>query len=144
MTIAARAAGSPPASQRMRSLAIVALCVVAQVSSLAHMLLVQHEACPEHGEITHVGEDASVAHRRIHAQESRSAAIAENSTRSEDHGHDHCAAIGHRREQVLPAFFGALVVQATERIAAHVPPNTVPRVSSVALYLIAPKSSPPA
>jgi hypothetical protein len=113
--------------------------VGAQGASLAHFALVKHAYCPEHGELIH--PDAEYRAPSAERHSSKPGLYAAEAAERE-HGHDHCALAGHRRDSALPARTATSLIQADHRSAvapdlASVPPS-LPR------FRVAPKQSPPA
>jgi len=143
------------------SLCVFALCA-AQLLSSAHMALVEHVRCAEHGEWEHVGEHhgtSDIAHQATLETSSTAATNTptigsglrhDASVRSvfaaaeldEAHGHDHCAFCFDRRRLILTSPF----------VAADAPVGIADAMLRVAVrswtvskerYSIAPKNSPP-
>jgi hypothetical protein len=125
--------------------ALAALCLVGQLSSLAHMAVVRHVACSEHGELVHADEGRTAGPARHTASESDSALprLAPVPTPPSAHGHDHCLVTTLRRERgVLPQQSHlAGVAPAEQRLVGD--GRDVPPVASFALFRLAPKNSPP-
>lgn len=108
------------------------------------MLLVRHAACPEHGELIHAdGQDAAKLGAHAHSLDARP--VVAESAPPTSHDHDHCFVLSERRESAAPAAREAALAPAAyavraERCAqAHLTAR-----SSLVLYLLAPKNSPPA
>lgn len=138
----------------LRSSALVLACLAAcaQLSGIAHLLLVPHAVCAQHGAIEHVTHVAHVAHvakadlRGAGSAVSRSAAsqpyAALDALPGDDHD-EHCASYLARREQ-------ALIAAATSQwlTAAFRPTLAAPALAAhpavVSVFAYAPKSSPPA
>jgi hypothetical protein len=118
--------------------AIVPLALLAgQLSTVAHSMAVEHQRCPEHGEMMHrvaVGPAPLLSD----AGPERTAATAAIA----DHGHEHCVSLAGRREIVGPP------ARATAAIATP-PADAVPfdRARDPGargrLLGLAPKTSPP-
>jgi hypothetical protein len=118
---------------------LAAVALVGQVASFAHLVLVRHVTCAEHGELIEVGHErtivATVAHKNV-------AAVNATSPR-EVHGHDHCLLAPLRRDRAAlgaPTSLDALHVDAYGTIG-HVANREIP--PPIAVLLLAPKSSPP-
>lgn len=136
------------ASFRALSVSVACFLVLSQISSFLHFFVVQHTVCPEHGELVHAAPgDLVAATSPDPLPQSRDNAVdTAKSSRSSDanHGHDHCMVCAQRREHatlarspaVVPPSLGAKLAVARDRGARI--------LSSVPLYLIAPKNSPPA
>jgi hypothetical protein len=130
-------------SWQWRTPALVVLCILGQFSSLAHSLLVHHDRCAEHGELIHTAPRS--AHAAADSLGEPSAAPAfEAAPGSQPVADDeHCTVLGHRREQVTPAVFATLVVHVVEAEQSAQAPCIALPATSIAAYLIAPKTSPP-
>lgn len=120
------------------------VCLLSQVFVYAHLLLVRHETCPDHGEIVDSTADSqTTATSGSESSDHRAAVWIYAGSRS-THGHGHCSFGLQRREQlavILPG--GALLLPPPEvlhcpALTADAPP---PRI---ALFRTAPKQSPPA
>jgi hypothetical protein len=128
-----------PAVARALSWAAVVLCLLAQVSDVLHLLLVEHVVCAQHGELIHEGEHA---HAEATGQPTDATAFVPSDL--EDHGHEHCALWSDRREELtlgapsigvaLPRAMPSLTPPATTRLDA---------VLAIPLLFLAPKNSPP-
>ena len=121
--------------------AIVPLALLAgQLSTLAHSMAVDHDRCPEHGELVHrvvgpaplmVGAAADVL-----ASVGAVALVA-------SHGHEHCVTLWGRREIIGAPPRPAIGVAPPPRTGA--PSIGVPWCGARAVLLsLAPKTSPPA
>jgi hypothetical protein len=119
--------------------ALATLALVGQLASFAHLVLVRHVTCAEHGELIEVGHERALAVATAHAD---SPGIATAAT-GQAHGHDHCLLAPMRRDRVALGAPHALD-------CAHVDAfGTIGRVGArlipppIAVILLAPKSSPP-
>jgi len=107
----------------------------------AHAARVQHVACPQDGEFV----DAVASRPQIeHSDELGSVLPGEGGLPS-GHGHDHCAVAAQARTRARstpssPFVGSALAVKSLAVQRAH----DAPRPAQFALYLLAPKVSPPA
>ncbi len=114
------------------------LCLIAQLGALAHLLLVRHERCAEHGEVTHRVEAAPAAHA---VAASPSAILDAGDPRSAHEEGDHCQWLAeHRAAAPAVSSFAQLVPQVTRAECA------LPALAFAAprsLYRLAPKLSPP-
>jgi len=128
--------------------ALAALCLVGQLFSFAHLGLVRHVTCPEHGELVHADGDALDA--------AAGAARSQRSQLSEDalpsygdvpslpsgHGHDHCLVTTLRRDHLAhQPSHAAVVAQPEQSIASHAGGDEPS--AAFALFRLAPKNSPP-
>jgi hypothetical protein len=126
----------------VRGLLLALVLVASQASAWSHAVAVAHVACAEHGEAMHGGAmpvDDAAAARPDGAGET--AAHADVATVA---GHDHCAnaALLRWRDVALTA---PIAIVSADTISASVPfaPAHVGAAGTV-VYLIAPKTSPPA
>jgi hypothetical protein len=119
-------------------LATVALA--GQVTSFAHLVLVRHVTCAEHGELVEVGRVRATAkptehHRPTNAVSAESTDIA--------HGHDHCVIAPMRRDRIAsrpPAALDSIHIDAYGTIGAIAADDIAPPIAVISL---APKNSPP-
>jgi hypothetical protein len=121
---------------------VVAVLCLAQLGVFAHLTLVSHRVCAEHGELIHDGEDH--APRAVLERSSAGATIHRRAV-ADAHGHDHCLLAAHRRERaVLPP---ASVVASADFPCAEAVLDAAPSaraLRSAVLLRFAPKTSPPA
>ena len=105
-----------------------------QLSGVAHLLIVDHQRCLEHGELVHAPAPARDDARRQHASMIGVEA-------GETHAHDHCLCVSSRRDTALHADVaaGAAIAPAAvhDSSARPAPPAATRR------WLLAPKNSPP-
>lgn len=115
---------------------LVASFLVAQLIGLVHQSTEQHSVCPEHGELIHG--------RAVAGAWSGPQASADRVPRAPSDDHDVCelAAASHERSEAADHARAVEAAPDTEH-AASAPPAASPR-ASLALYLTAPKTSPPA
>jgi len=112
----------------------------AQVSSTLHWVMVQHARCADHGEWVHVGEGHD-AHEAEHATQASPGVAAAD---GEIHDHDHCHFL------VDPRTFAAVpppkVVLSPpgEWLGPGLTRRSDAAGGQLALYELAPKTSPPA
>jgi hypothetical protein len=123
--------------------ALVPLLIAAHLSSFAHMVLVQHSACPEHGELVHHADPAeNVAPAPRPDTVTPTVAVA-NALAETEASHDHCLVLANRREEKM---FVATSVALGNIIALPMSVGdmeTTPFPSTSRLYRLAPKNSPP-
>ncbi len=111
------------------------LCIVAQVFAVAHLVLVRHARCAEHGEVTH----ASESHGEARPVGPDAVLAASDSGAAADD--DHCEWLSERRDirhASAPVF--------TTIPVGHVAPPAVDHLVLAVtrpLYRLAPKLSPP-
>jgi hypothetical protein len=126
-------------ARRWLPTAVAFALFAAQGASFAHLALVKHEYCPEHGEFEHV--EASPPARTA-APDPGIPGVAPRPAASGSHEHEACTVWAHRREATLtarPDVVVALVVQ-----AAKVAPLVTRAPLSEPRFRLAPKQSPPA
>src|SRR5690242_18775471 len=86
--------------RRWASAALAVALVAAQGASLAHLALVRHEICPEHGELIHDAAPHAVAVHPGDPRRPSAFGLEEGAAAFSD---DHCTVVGHRRESALPS-----------------------------------------
>lgn len=117
---------------------IVPLALLAgQISTVAHSMAVEHQRCPEHGELMH-RVAAGAAPLLSDAGPARLAAPAS----SAGHGHEHCLSLAGRRE-VIGAPARAATALTPPPAAAGLPDRAPGPVARAARLAFAPKTSPP-
>lgn len=125
-------------SRRAQLLAL--LCAAGQLAGVAHLTLVRHQACPQHGDLLH-GDAAHGVHAAPQAQSDHAAFRAAAAIDGRDE-HDHCSVPCERRKQVLPDASHALVSAACG--AEPCPSALIQTQHGVEVLSLAPKQSPPA
>ena len=125
---------------------VVPLALLAgQLSTVAHSMLVEHQRCPEHGELVHRAQRGTtappaglvVAPRAVHQQ------VLAPATAIERDGDDHCVSLAGRREVAgpPPRSSGDLAFPTREAVAGD---RSASLHDCDALLLrLAPKTSPP-
>jgi hypothetical protein len=116
---------------RARRALIASICLAAQAFALAHLFLVVHTRCDEHGEVVHGdhydgGDDAQLAFGV--------------GTGEGEHEHEHCQTFAEPRELRAER---ACVVAVTAQTELAQPTELAAPVSTRPLYRLAPKVSPP-
>jgi len=124
-------------------LTLVALFYVTQnLSAIAHLALVRHVVCFEHGELVDVEAWSSAVPASKGSPSSE--LDSQKSSSHSDHGHEHCGVLAHFRPHLFAPVFAGIPV----RTGAVPDVAIVCRESSPALaipiYQLAPKNSPPA
>jgi hypothetical protein len=117
-------------------------CGVAQLSVFAHLALVRHATCPEHGDLVHVEGDAPAA---LHHHDAAPDANASLTGVESEHVHDHCAVGMPARERMIALAPWTGTTLPGHRVAAR--PRAPPHgrdVAVIAALRLAPKNSPPA
>ncbi len=123
-------------------LAIALLALSTQVASVGHLLLVRHTMCPEHGELVESAASGGPAARAAAvARRSASSAIRADAVALEEHGHVHCALAANRRAAHTPAALASVKMPPSPAPAA--PACALARPLLQAIYVLAPKASPP-
>lgn len=114
----------------------------AQVLAFSHVALVAHRICAEHGEAIHASQPDTTAAPSV-ADSSRSSVLLSPDTTA-GHDHEHCLCMAHGRERfVVPP----RISDGQARVGIAHLRQGLPRPSpadSAALFLLAPKGSPPA
>jgi hypothetical protein len=132
-------------SARRHLAAALVLCAsTGQLGNLAHLAVVRHAVCLEHGELVHADDERirPSGHARD-KRESANASLQPRSDSSAAHGHDHCGATAHQREFALPR---APCCEGVALPAASGVDSIVERPAqnaSWAIFRLAPKASPP-
>jgi hypothetical protein len=119
--------------------ALAAVALVGQLAGFAHLVLVRHVTCAEHGELIEVGHERALAAAAPHAA---GAAVASAAT-GEAHGHDHCLLGPMRRDRFAlgaPRALDCAHVDAYGTLGRVVDRRVPP---PIAVIRLAPKSSPP-
>lgn len=119
---------------------LIALAVGTQLGGSFHYVLVEHVQCAEHGEIAHGVHLHAVEPR---AEQGAVDAIAVASSDAPDSTHEHCPlAVEPRGATVVTPGTAARLVPPEAESPRD--PGAEARAPRIALYLLAPKSSPPA
>ena len=136
---------SRAAGLRLRIAAIACVCLLGQVSAMAHRALVRHATCAEHGEsvdLRAVDSADSAPGRLASAGTARSGqGFSPGAFAVAEEGHEHCPIPGSRASQVQPVQEAALHSGAA-RVSVDLPFD-VGFGPSISTYLVAPKTSPP-
>jgi hypothetical protein len=122
---------------------LAAICVVGQLSSVAHLVQVGHVTCAEHGELVHAEERAPDPALSSPASDAALPAVAPVSAPPPAHGHEHCLVAGLRRDSCVVQESEVAAVAAGERQVVRLE-WAAARVAPFALFRLAPKNSPPA
>jgi hypothetical protein len=129
--------------RRLIAIALAALFVCTEVSRFAHLALVPHTRCAEHGELVEGGLAPAPAHGARPLERPAVSGLPAGESGGE-HGHDHCAiaASASSRASAPPP---SAAIAATPPAEARAPAAAAPqRPLPFALYLLAPGHSPPA
>jgi len=125
---------------RMVASILATVALVGQLTSFAHLVLVRHVTCAEHGELVELGHERTTAKS---ARQGQPSAVVSAVSDSDGHGHDHCLIAPMRRDRVAagtPASFDSAHIDAYGTIGVVVADEIAP---PIALILLAPKNSPP-
>jgi hypothetical protein len=121
------------------TVALAAICLGGQLSSVAHLVQVGHVTCAEHGELVHAEAGGA---EPAPASDSALPAYAPVSAPPPAHGHEHCLVAGLRRDFCVIHDSAPAAVAPDERPIAG-PEVDATRVAPFALFRLAPKNSPP-
>jgi hypothetical protein len=119
-------------------LATVALA--GQVTSFAHLVLVRHVTCAEHGELVELGKEHAIP--KAPPPKRPSSFVSAEST-ADGHGHDHCLIAPMRRDRIVagaPSSLDSFHVDAYGTVGVVAVDEVAP---PIAVILLAPKNSPP-
>jgi hypothetical protein len=138
-----------PARPRRRVGAVVAvatLALVGQLLGLAHLFLIEHARCPEHGDTVHVRRGSEDGHADAAAPTTGYAlAGADGDVRpgdAADHGDDHCQLWTERRDRA-PVLTGLSTPMPSYAALDAIVPGVAPAPPRP-LFHLAPKAGPPA
>jgi hypothetical protein len=129
---------------RALSVSVAFFVVLSHLASFLHFIVVSHSLCPEHGELVHASAGHETAEVAASASERVRGQVVERSSDVVDNdGHDHCELWSERREHavlrrassIAPPDLGSGLTLVRDRGARL--------LSSVPLYVLAPKNSPP-
>jgi len=124
--------------------AVAALCLGAQLSNVAHLALVRHVTCAEHGEVIDApAAGHSPAHRTDVPLPDDAAPTASSGGGPIDGAHDHCALAEDRNTLALVVRAATSALCPAAPVASTPPRGSSPCLSPSALRLLAPKTSPP-
>lgn len=120
---------------------LAGVVLVAQLASTAHLAVVRHALCLEHGEYVHAeastGEAVRVpVHSLAPGLTDGTAAL------SSEEAHDHCGVLAHRRDPQLAAGPAAQVAVEV-RETPSVPGTERAPLTTAELFRLVPKQSPP-
>lgn len=124
--------------------ALAALCLLGPILAYAHMVSVGHARCPEHGELLHVDAPETGGAPAASSNAARESGVApDSSLASESHDHDHCVVTSARKTQAAVKSAGPALPVATPQLL-HLARQSTSARAPIALYVLAPKNSPPA
>lgn len=117
------------------------LALGGQLLGTAHLLLMPHAVCAEHGELIHL-HDGVAAEDAAHHESPVTTQLSVPEAAEAD-AHEHCLASALRRDQLaLYEAPSTLILVSASQAVARVE-RSVHAPKSVAILLLAPKSSPP-
>jgi hypothetical protein len=115
---------------------LVATFLVGQLTGLVHQATVQHSRCPEHGELVHG--------RQVAGQWAGPGIEARQVPQAPRDDHDACQLELATHERIAPPDAPLAVAAAPEATHQAAVPAERVAAGSLAIYLTAPKTSPPA
>lgn len=127
----------------MRAVASVlaTVALAGQISSFAHLVLVRHVRCAEHGELVELGRARGIARPVQRERQPNNAFTTEAS--ATEHGHEHCLIAPMRRDRLAagaPQSFDSAHIDAYGTVGVLVADEIAP---PIAVIFLAPKNSPP-
>ena len=115
-----------------------------QLSGVVHSMVVEHQRCPEHGELVHRVQTAGRGPAAPDARQHSPAAVAAEAI-ADRHDDDHCLSLTGRRERTGPSARASADLGPAPRDARlAVAPSDASRGRGAWLLRLAPKTSPPA
>lgn len=126
------------------ALAAVLIQLVGALGGYAHLALVEHERCPEHGELVHANEGQAGAHQPAAPAE----LPADGSSRlgaadPGDDEHDACAVVASLRKRGISCQSPSDGLAVARAEGPSPLPSSPASPRERALFLLAPKNSPP-
>jgi hypothetical protein len=122
-----------------------AALLAGQLSTLLHILVVEHQRCPEHGELVHAPVRRSppslLAALALAGTADRPTLIAPADAASEDSADDHCLSLAHRRDALVNGAVAQKPIILQNSARATTPPPAIAPLAR--LWMLAPKTSPP-
>jgi hypothetical protein len=133
-----------PHSRTIRAAAalLALLGLAAPLLGSLHEASVAHVTCAEHGEV--VDGDARLSSPTAEHSHDAAVLLAVEALPGAAHGHDHCALAAQARERAVALRSASLTERPQAQGLSAPAPEDAPRPAAIALYLLAPKSSPPA
>lgn len=116
---------------------VASICLAAQAFALAHLFLVVHRRCDEHGDVVH-GDVAHGDHRRDKS-DGRYAVFGVGSDAA-DADHDHCQTFAEPRDSRIAQITDVAAIAGS---IVDLPTMRATPVATRPLYRLAPKASPP-
>jgi hypothetical protein len=122
--------------------ALVALCVVAQLSTVAHLVFVRHSFCSAHGEAV---DGPRTAHRAMgHTSTTRGAFVSDSHEEPGSGEHAHCALAVDRSSRLAAPPPPSVTVPPAPLAERSLEPQQLARIPGAGVLFLAPKTSPPA
>ncbi|MEO7037206.1 MAG: hypothetical protein ABI548_24850 [Polyangiaceae bacterium] len=122
--------------------AIAVFYIAVQLSAIAHLALVRHAICLEHGELIH--SDAAPAPSRTVAKQSAAPGVRASTGVPPGEEHEHCSVAAHLRHQFLLWDRNYVVDGQAGVLSDVLLADAQSFECAFPLYLLAPKNSPPA
>jgi hypothetical protein len=119
---------------------LATLALAGQVTSFAHLVLVRHVTCAEHGELVEIGKEGAIPKA---PPPKRTTSFAGADSTADGHGHDHCLIAPMRRDRIAaraPGSLDSFHIDAYGTIGVIAEDEVAP---PIAVILLAPKNSPP-
>jgi alpha-ketoglutarate-dependent taurine dioxygenase len=130
--------------RRLQAIGVASLVLLAHFFGSAHLALVPHAVCPEHGELIHVRESTELPLSRTDDNPDPRVVSEEGPPSFSALRDNHCLVASQRRERTTLASAALstpeLQLQTPERPAVELSARAAPE----ALFRLAPKNSPPA
>ena len=123
------------------SLAVAFALLGAHASTTLHLLLVEHEICPEHGEIVE-GSGRQASPSPVRPSSTPHLAL-ESTAQPEPHAHDQCLVRLGQRDGTWPAGAFSVGVRPDWALRLHPLGDGAAAPHGLRLYRLAPKNSPP-
>jgi hypothetical protein len=119
---------------------LAVLALAGQLGSFAHLVLVQHVSCADHGELIEVAPQNAIVAART---ELSGPAVRASATSDPLHGHDHCTLSPLRRDHLHRIGQSSHALAPLESASPPAHGRIVVTAPKLALFLLAPKNSPP-
>jgi hypothetical protein len=116
------------------------LALFAQLGSIAHLALVKHVTCAEHGEMIDVVDQSG---KSVAAVDSRPAESRIGLAETPAHGHDHCPLAAFRRQRIVARAHARPAPLPSSNPHCFAFETRLTPARAIALLDVAPKISPP-
>jgi hypothetical protein len=130
----------------LRATTAIAVCawLIGQGSTLAHLALVRHSLCAEHGDFVDANGPEHAAAHPHRAGFEPCTAVAADDAQTVEREDAHCSVVGSRPDRSALALIAARTIDPACAAPIADAPRKTPRVYANARYRLAPKTSPPA